>query len=57
MSPSIRSRQHDLGVKGLGELGMCGSGTARAHAVYNSTGVRDFPITTLDYDPHQAPNR
>jgi xanthine dehydrogenase YagR molybdenum-binding subunit len=36
-----------LGVKGLGELGNCGSGAAVANAVFNATGVRvrDFPIT------------
>ena len=36
-----------LGVKGLGELGICGSGAAAANAVFNATGVRvrDFPIT------------
>ena len=36
-----------LGVKGLGELGICGAGAAIANAVFNATGVRvrDFPIT------------
>jgi xanthine dehydrogenase YagR molybdenum-binding subunit len=36
-----------LGVKGLGEVGICGSGAAVANAVFNATGVRvrDFPIT------------
>src|SRR6185369_17028466 len=36
-----------LGVKGLGELGACGSGAAVANAVFNATGirVRSFPIT------------
>jgi xanthine dehydrogenase YagR molybdenum-binding subunit len=36
-----------LGVKGLAELGICGSGAAIANAVFNATGVRvrDFPIT------------
>jgi xanthine dehydrogenase YagR molybdenum-binding subunit len=36
-----------LGVKGLGELGICGSGAAIGNAVFNATGVRvrDFPIT------------
>lgn len=34
-------------VKGVGELGTCGSGAAVANAIYNATGirVRDFPIT------------
>jgi xanthine dehydrogenase YagR molybdenum-binding subunit len=36
-----------LGVKGVGELGNCGSGAAVATAVFNATGVRvrEFPIT------------
>ncbi len=36
-----------LGVKGIGELGISGSGAAVANAVFNATGVRvrDFPIT------------
>jgi xanthine dehydrogenase YagR molybdenum-binding subunit len=36
-----------LGVKGLGELGICGAGGAVANAVFNATGVRvrEFPIT------------
>jgi xanthine dehydrogenase YagR molybdenum-binding subunit len=40
-------RANTLGVKGLGELGNCGSGAAVANAVFNATGVRvrDFPIT------------
>ncbi|MGW9173663.1 molybdopterin cofactor-binding domain-containing protein [Streptomyces decoyicus] len=35
-----------LGAKGVGELGICGSGAAVANAVFNATGVRvrDFPI-------------
>jgi xanthine dehydrogenase YagR molybdenum-binding subunit len=36
-----------LGVKGLGELGICGAPAAVGNAVFNATGVRvrDFPIT------------
>jgi xanthine dehydrogenase YagR molybdenum-binding subunit len=35
-----------LGSKGIGELGICGSGAAVANAVYNASGVRirSFPI-------------
>jgi xanthine dehydrogenase YagR molybdenum-binding subunit len=35
------------GVKGAGEIGVCGSAAAIANAVFNATGVRvrDFPIT------------
>ena len=40
-------KANELGAKGLGELGICGSGAAIGNAVYNATGVRvrDFPIT------------
>ncbi|WP_423142911.1 aldehyde oxidoreductase molybdenum-binding subunit PaoC [Parablastomonas sp. CN1-191] len=36
-----------LRAKGVGELGICGPGSAIANAVYNATGVRvrDYPIT------------
>jgi xanthine dehydrogenase YagR molybdenum-binding subunit len=36
-----------LGVKGVGELGICGAGAAIGNAVFNATGVRvrDLPIT------------
>jgi xanthine dehydrogenase YagR molybdenum-binding subunit len=38
---------NDLGVKGLGELGMVGIPAAVANAVFHATGirVRDLPIT------------
>ncbi|WP_207482921.1 xanthine dehydrogenase family protein molybdopterin-binding subunit [Arenibaculum pallidiluteum] len=38
---------NDLGMKGVGELGVCGTGAAVSNAVFNATGirVRDFPIT------------
>ena len=34
-------------AKGVGELGICGSGAAVANAIYNATGVRvrDYPVT------------
>lgn len=37
---------NDLGIKGLGELGIVGTAAAIANAVYNATGkrVRDLPI-------------
>ncbi|MFE2183689.1 molybdopterin cofactor-binding domain-containing protein [Streptomyces sp. NPDC059455] len=40
-------KANDLGAKGIGEVGICGSGAAVANAVFNATGVRvrDFPIT------------
>lgn len=36
-----------MGIKGVGELGVCGSGAAVGNAVFHATGlrVRDFPIT------------
>jgi xanthine dehydrogenase YagR molybdenum-binding subunit len=36
-----------VGSKGIGELGVCGSGAAIANAIFNATGVRvrSFPIT------------
>jgi xanthine dehydrogenase YagR molybdenum-binding subunit len=42
-------KANPIGSKGLGELGICGSGAAVANAVYNATGVRvrSFP-TTVD---------
>jgi xanthine dehydrogenase YagR molybdenum-binding subunit len=47
-------RANPLGAKGLGELGICGSGAAVASAVYNATGarVREFPITIEKLLPH-----
>ena len=46
-----------LGVKGLGEIGVCGAGAAVANAVFNATGVRvrDFPITLDKVLPGLAP--
>ena len=40
-------KANPLGVKGVGELGICGAGAAIANAVFNATGVRvrEFPIT------------
>jgi xanthine dehydrogenase YagR molybdenum-binding subunit len=40
-------KANPLGVKGVGEVGNCGSGAAIVNAVFNATGVRvrDFPIT------------
>jgi xanthine dehydrogenase YagR molybdenum-binding subunit len=36
-----------LGIKGMGEVAICGAGAAVANAVFNATGIRvlDFPIT------------
>jgi xanthine dehydrogenase YagR molybdenum-binding subunit len=36
-----------MGIKGVGELGICGAGAAVANAIYNACGVRlrDYPMT------------
>ena len=43
----IRRQSQHTGVKGIGELGVCGSAAAVTNAVFNATGVRvrEFPIT------------
>ena len=40
-------RASPIGVKGLGEIGIVGTGAAVANAIYHATGkrVRDLPIT------------
>jgi xanthine dehydrogenase YagR molybdenum-binding subunit len=45
--PEIDDKTNPLKIKGLGELGICGSGAAVANAVYNACGVRirEFPLT------------
>lgn len=45
---------NELGAKGLGEVGICGSGAAIANAIFSATGVRvrDFPITLEKLLPH-----
>jgi xanthine dehydrogenase YagR molybdenum-binding subunit len=50
-------KANDLGVKGVGELGVCGSGAAVANAVFNATGVRvrEFPITIEKLLPGLGP--
>lgn len=47
-------KANPFGAKGIGELGICGSGAAVANAVYNATGVRsrEFPITLDKLVPH-----
>jgi xanthine dehydrogenase YagR molybdenum-binding subunit len=47
MLDDFDDKANDLGIKGVGELGVCGTGAAVANAVFNATGVRvqDFPIT------------
>jgi xanthine dehydrogenase YagR molybdenum-binding subunit len=45
--PEVDDRANPLGVKGVGEAGICGAGAAVANAVYNACGarVRDYPLT------------
>jgi len=40
-------KANPMGIKGVGELGICGAGAAVANAIYNATGVRlrDYPMT------------
>jgi xanthine dehydrogenase YagR molybdenum-binding subunit len=45
--PEVDDKANPLGIKGVGEVGICGAGAAIANAVYNACGarVRDYPIT------------
>jgi CO/xanthine dehydrogenase Mo-binding subunit len=47
MLDGFDDKANPFGVKGVGEIGLCGSSAAVANAVFNATGVRvrDFPIT------------
>ena len=47
MLDELDDKSNPLGIKGVGELGICGAGAAVANAVYNACGVRvrDYPIT------------
>ena len=40
-------KANPMGIKGVGELGICGAGAAVANAIYNACGVRvrSYPIT------------
>ena len=57
--PEVDDKANPLGIKGVGEVGICGAGAAVANAVYNACGarVRDYPITPdklLPYLPDLA---
>jgi len=45
--PEVDEKANPLGIKGVGEAGICGAGAAIANAVYNACGarVRDYPLT------------
>jgi xanthine dehydrogenase YagR molybdenum-binding subunit len=45
--PEVDDKANTLGIKGVGEAGICGAGAAIANAVYNACGarVRDYPLT------------
>lgn len=40
MLDDFDDKANPLGAKGIGELGVCGTGAAVANAVFNATGVR-----------------
>lgn len=50
----VDTASNALGGKGIGELGICGTGASIANAVYNAIGVRvlEFPITLDKLLPH-----
>ncbi len=45
--PEVDDKANPLGIKGVGEVGICGAGAAVANAIYNACGLRmrDYPIT------------
>ena len=45
--PEVDDKANPLGIKGVGEAGICGAGAAIANAVYNACGarIRDYPLT------------
>ncbi|HEY3797403.1 MAG TPA: xanthine dehydrogenase family protein molybdopterin-binding subunit [Caulobacteraceae bacterium] len=45
--PEVDDKANPLGIKGVGEAGICGAGAALANAIYNAIGVRvrDYPFT------------
>ena len=47
MLDEVDDKANPMGIKGVGELGICGAGAAVANAIYNACGVRvrDYPIT------------
>ena len=47
MLDDVDEGANEMGIKGVGELGACGSGAAITNAIYHATGirVREFPAT------------
>jgi xanthine dehydrogenase YagR molybdenum-binding subunit len=47
MLDEVDDKANPMGIKGVGELGISGAGSAVANAIYNACGVRvrDYPIT------------
>jgi xanthine dehydrogenase YagR molybdenum-binding subunit len=45
--PEVDDKANPLGIKGVGEAGICGAAAAIANAVHNACGarVRDYPLT------------
>ncbi|WP_417691670.1 xanthine dehydrogenase family protein molybdopterin-binding subunit [Roseibium sp.] len=54
MLEGFSEKSNPLGSKGIGELGICGTGPAIANAIYEATGcrVRKFPIHMEDLLQH-----
>jgi xanthine dehydrogenase YagR molybdenum-binding subunit len=50
----VDDKANPLGIKGVGEVGICGAGAAVANAIYNACGVRarHYPITPDKLLPH-----
>ena len=53
----IDDSANPVGAKGVGELGIAGSGAAIVNAIHNATGVRiyDMPVTLDKLLPHLPP--
>ena len=57
MLEGFDDKANQLGIKGVGELGVCGTCAAVENAVFNATGirVRDCPITLDKLLPRLSP--
>jgi xanthine dehydrogenase YagR molybdenum-binding subunit len=53
----LDDKSSPMKAKGVGELGVCGSGAAIANAIYIATGIRilDYPITLAKLLPGLPP--
>ena len=57
MLEGFDDKTNQLGIKSVGELGVCGTCAAVEHAVFDATGirVRDCPITLDKLLPRLSP--